>query len=223
MRQHALNQAMLRSLGSRSTTKKGIPPGYVEVAGLIQFRTGINPFPKGRFPDLRIVPLNRKVDSVERAPFINDDGSFYSILKRGTAYDVQWMYYFGSRETWARIHVDAEGPTRDSMVLPYPNLIKPDSTSRPNLSQAPGQNPDSAVVLPPVKPPDAETFDTSKLPNPPQTFQQQCVWEEIRHATTPTFKAAAHNKLAEYYESIGEKSLAEKEKAKGEYWKTVKD
>src|ERR1051326_6462322 len=53
MRQSPANQAMLRNIaGVRSAQQ--LPADYVEFAGQIVFPHGKNPFPRGRFPDLRI-------------------------------------------------------------------------------------------------------------------------------------------------------------------------
>jgi hypothetical protein len=110
MRQSAANSAMLRSLGG-SGSRTMVPPDYVEVAGVFAFVRG-NPFPKGRFPDLRIRCANPSADSVERGPFISQaEGgppAFYTVLKRGQTYDFYWMYTFGGKEQFASFSMPAD-------------------------------------------------------------------------------------------------------------------
>lgn len=57
-------------------------------------------------------------------------------------------------------------------------------------------------------------FDTSGLPNPPTTFEEQRLWDEIQTASRyPELAAATHLKLADYYERRGLSALAQKERA----------
>jgi hypothetical protein len=57
-------------------------------------------------------------------------------------------------------------------------------------------------------------FDTSGLPQPPTTFEEQLLWEDVRAArSNPTFAARAHAKLASYYENKGLNTLAARERA----------
>lgn len=58
------------------------------------------------------------------------------------------------------------------------------------------------------------TFDTSGLPNPPTTFEEQQLWDEIQFARQhPELAARAHEKLAAYYERKGLTALAALERA----------
>lgn len=57
-------------------------------------------------------------------------------------------------------------------------------------------------------------FDTSALPNPPTTFEEQQLWEEIRTARVyPDLAAQAHLKLAAYDDRKGLIALAARERA----------
>lgn len=117
MRQSAANQAMLQALAGTRDPRR-VPPDYVEFAGLIVFPGG-NPFPKGRLPDLRIEARDKSADPVERAPFVDDSGGFYTVFKKGQTYDVSWMYYFGGRETFASIYVKPEGSPQRGLAIEY--------------------------------------------------------------------------------------------------------
>ncbi|MBI1898169.1 MAG: hypothetical protein HYS04_16785, partial [Acidobacteria bacterium] len=120
MRQGARDMAMISALG-RGTGREPLPPDYIEFAGVISFAKG-NPFPGGHLPDLRIACRNRSADPVERSPHINDeDGSFYTVFKRGQVYDLSWMYYFGGREKFASIAIDADGPKQRMATFVYPS------------------------------------------------------------------------------------------------------
>ncbi len=57
-------------------------------------------------------------------------------------------------------------------------------------------------------------FDTSGLPDPPTTFAEQRLWDEILTACRyPELAPAAHARLAEYYERRGLTGLAARERA----------
>src|ERR1044071_7895176 len=118
MRQSPANQAMLRNIaGVRSAQQ--LPADYVEFAGQIVFPHGKNPFPRGRFPDLRIRARNQSSDSVERAPFVDNEGGFYTVFKRGQSYEFYWMYFAGSKERFAVINIDPNGPRQRKVAIPY--------------------------------------------------------------------------------------------------------
>lgn len=135
MRRSAENRAMISSLAGRRG-HEGLPAGYVEFAGQIVFPDG-NPFPDRRLPDLRIVPRDRNADPVERAPRLDRDGAFYTIFRKGETYDLYWMYYFGSRERFATIHVRVEGPRERKLAIPYRVRRKADTApSRPSVSRS---------------------------------------------------------------------------------------
>ena len=91
----------------------------VEVAGQIVFPNGNNPFPGGHFPDLRIRCRNQDVDSVERAPFVNDDGKFNTVFQRGQTYDFYWMGFIGGKEKFATVSIEANGPPQQKLKVPY--------------------------------------------------------------------------------------------------------
>jgi len=138
MRRSAANRAMLQSLAGKGSSKK-LPADYVEFAGQIVFPEG-NPFPKGQLPDLRISTSGKGADPVERAPHIDQDGSFYTVLKKGVTYDFYWMHYFGSREKFATLHVQQEGARQRKVSIEY----------RPSQSttNAPSQKPAPSVEQP---------------------------------------------------------------------------
>jgi hypothetical protein len=104
MRESSRNQAMLASLSRSGKATSGVPQDYVEVAALLVFPDG-NPFPAKRLPDLRILCRNPSADPVERAPWIDENTGFYTILRKGETYDLFWMYYFGGREKFAEISI----------------------------------------------------------------------------------------------------------------------
>ena len=119
MRQSAQNMAMRQQLGGGTRTQP-VPPDYVEVAGEFTFPQG-NPFPNGRLPDLRIKCDQPGADSVERAPSIlRDDRQvvFYTVLRKGYSYSFQWMYYFGSKETFAAWSVPGDSPMQVTHIFP---------------------------------------------------------------------------------------------------------
>lgn len=239
MREMATNQAMLRSLSPGSTAPLGkipVPPGYIEVAGEIRFQDGNNPFPDGRLPDLHLVAEDHDADPVLRSPYVGQDRSFYAVLKRGVTYDVQWMYYFGSLETWAKIAVTPKDSRHRVVKLVYSAAdtsetsteaasTTPSSSTGETPTKGAGQasasnqsEPQSGAAAEVQPPPDADHFDTSALPDPPQTFEEQQIWSSIRSASTPTLKAEAHARLAEFYRREGKAKLAEAEKKKAAYW-----
>lgn len=58
-------------------------------------------------------------------------------------------------------------------------------------------------------------FDTSRLPDPPTTFTEQKLWQEIQNARrNPALADQAHKDLADYYDSKGYSDLAAKERTK---------
>ena len=130
MRQSAANQAMLRSIaGARSVQQ--LPADYVEFAGQIVFPHGKNPFPRGRFPDLRIRCRNQSADNVERAPFVDDEGGFYTVFMKGQSYDFYWMYFAGGKEKFAVININSDGPRQRKVAIPYsPGVMSQLTTSR---------------------------------------------------------------------------------------------
>jgi len=138
MRRSAANRAMLQSLAGKGNSKK-LPADYVEFAGQIVFPEG-NPFPKDQLPDLRIEARDKGADPVERAPSIDKDGSFYTVFKKGVTYDLYWMYYFGSREKFATLHVRQEGERQRKVSIEY---RPPQSTAN-----APSQSPAASVEQP---------------------------------------------------------------------------
>ncbi|MBF0548207.1 MAG: hypothetical protein HQM08_27470 [Candidatus Riflebacteria bacterium] len=117
MRQSAANQAMIQSLHGKGGGNK-LPADYIEFAGQISFPQG-NPFPKGKIPDLRIVCRDKNADAIERAPHVDKDGNFYTPLKKGQTYDLYWMYYFGSKEKFATLNVQAKGPNQRKANFEY--------------------------------------------------------------------------------------------------------
>jgi hypothetical protein len=233
MRRTAANQAMLRALGG-SRGRAPIPAGYVEVAGRIVFPGG-NPFPKQRIPDLRIRCRDLQADRVERAPFVAGNGGFYTVLQRGRSYDFFWMGYFGSLEKFATATVPEAGAAQRTLSIPY----RMGSVSGSDPGRAPVRRPSpgtasastspsgSAPASPSAPAPgsritaaDADTFDLTEFPKSPGTFEEQCIMEAIRDATTSPLKAQAHDRLAEYYERKGLSTLAGAEQQRAEYWRS---
>lgn len=90
-----------------------IPANYVEFCGVITFPGGVNPFPGGRFPDLRIRCRDQVADDVERAPYIYPTGAFYTLLMKGQTYDLYWFQYFGigKPQRFGTVHIGT-GPSR---------------------------------------------------------------------------------------------------------------
>ena len=238
MRQSAANRAMLQSLGSRSGGRAAeLPPDYIEAAGRIVFPKG-NPFPDKRLPDLRIMCHNREADSVERAPFIDRQGGFYVVLKRGQHYDFSWMYYFGSKEKFLTLNVRTDQPRQSKYVIeysPHGSRAYPVITFTGNgtVDTSPETLPDT---LPPVMNPhqagdtptergpsrvplDTGRYDLSGFPRQPTNFEEQQVMEAIHTATTSGLKAFAHSKLAKYYQGKGDDRRARVESAKADYWR----
>jgi hypothetical protein len=143
MRESAANKAMIQSLAPTGAASQGLPADYVELVGQIQFPGG-NPFPSGRLPDLRIGCTDRQADGVERAPHLDPDGTFYTLLKRGQTYTLTWMYYFGSREQFFSLSVPPDSAAQCRANIPY------------RAGQKPGQAvPVASATSPPQTPPGA--------------------------------------------------------------------
>jgi hypothetical protein len=214
MRKSAANQAMLKAL-MRKHGGQQLPADYIEFAGRIVFPEG-NPFPKQRIPDLRIKCRDSQADDVERAPFVDDEGGFYTVFKRGQSYDLYWMYAFGSREKFASIFIKPDGPARRKHVFEYRPHASDNRGSEVDWPAIPTRAPQQAAA-PPV---DVDTFDLSGFPPQPTNFEEQQVMEEIKYATTAALKALAHERLARYYEKRGDQRRAKAEYAKAAYWRS---
>ena len=214
MRASAANRAMLQTLAGPGRATRMVPPGYVEFAGLLAFPQG-NPFPGGRLPDLRIRCANPQVDPVERAPFLDRSGGFYTVLKRGQTYVFSWMYYFGSKEAFLRLQVPADAPSPWRKVLLVPTAAPRSQAAAPAVSAPPPAAPRPTLSLA-----EASRFDLSDFPPQPTTFEEQQVQEAIRTATTSGLKAFAHRKLAAYYAHKGDAARAREEAAKADFWST---
>jgi hypothetical protein len=215
MRKTASNQALIQSLGG-DRNRREISDDYIELAGQIIFPEG-NPFPKGQLPDLRINCLDKSADEVERAPFIDSDGVFYTVLKKGQSYDVSWMYYFGSREKFSTIVMRPDGPKQRKLAIEY-RTGSQDTGSRNREKDQPAavdsNRGRSANSL------DFNHYDLSGFPRQPTNFEEQLVLEEIKYAKDPASKARAHEKLARYYEKRGDRKRANDEFEKSEYWQS---
>ena len=216
MRSTAANQAILRSLG-KSADPRALPPDYVEFAGAIVFPGGKNPFSGGRFPDLRIVATDKAADkaadSVERAPFIDENGGFYTVFKKAQTYNVSWMYYFGSREMFSSITVPANSPRQVRQAIEY-------KTPAPAATTIPAETPRSSAAAPqaeakPPIPPNVNTFDLSGVPRRPTTLEEQQILDDVSDPAS----YVAHERLARYYEKKGDKARAAAEYAKARYWR----
>ncbi len=217
MRRSAANRAMLQSL-SRSRGSGQVPPGYIEFAGVVSFPQG-NPFPKKRLPDLIIRCRDKQADSVERQPFVDDQGGFYTVFKRSETYDLYWSYYFGSKEKFATIAVPANAPSRLKQVIEYRASVA--QTSAPaNQAAATATVTTSEPAGPP---PRVDEFDLSGFPKVPTNFEEQQVLEDIRSAKTPALKTGAHDRLARYYEKRGDLRRAQAERSKADYWRSAKN
>ena len=214
MRKSAANQTMLKSLMRKRGTSQ-LPSDYIEFAGRIVFPAG-NPFPKQRIPDLRIKCRDQRADDIERAPFIDEEGGFYTVFKKGQTYDLYWMYYFGSREKFAAITISPDGPPQRKSVFEY-RLPSDNGGRHPDDDRPTPSLPSPKEVLRP--PANADEFDLSGFPRQPTNFEEQQVMEDIRSATTPALKASAHQRLARYYEKRGDQQRAKAEYAKAAYWR----
>jgi len=212
MRRSAANQAMMQQL-ARTRDYRRLPAGYVEGAGRIVFPKG-NPFPKKQLPDLRIRCRNQKADPVERAPFIDRQGGFYTVLKKGQTYDFYWMYYFGSREQFASLAIKPGAPRQCRFTIEY----RPSASIHTGTQELKEERSKGELL----KPKDADQFDLSGFPQQPTSFEEQQVMEAIDSAATPALKADAHERLARYYEKAGDTQKAKSEHAKAEYWRSVK-
>lgn len=211
MRQTAANQAMMRSL-ARTTDPQKLPPEYVEFAGQITFPGG-NPFPAQRLPDLRIVSRNQAADEVERAPFVDDNAGFYTVLKKGQTYDLFWMYYFGSREQFASITVRPDAPRQIRQSIAY---TAPNTSAGTTAAQSQEVARPSPATPRPAAPANADRFDTSGLPRTPANFEEQQLAEIVREDGK---SALGHEKLAAYYEKKGDVARANAEREKANYWR----
>ncbi len=213
MRASAANRAMLQTLAGPGRGTRAVPPGYVEFAGLLAFPQG-NPFPGGRLPDLRIRCANPQADPVERAPFLDRSGGFYTVLKRGQTYVFSWMYYFGSKEAFLSLRVppDAPSPWRKELVVP---TAAPQPQAAAPAAAAPPAAPRPALSLA-----EASRFDLSDFPPQPTTFEEQQVLTAIQAASTSGLKAFAHRKLSQYYAHKGDQARAREEAAKADFWGT---
>ena len=216
MRQSAANQAMVRDIaGVRSAQQ--LPADFVEFAGQIVFSHGKNPFPRGRFPDLRIRPRNQNADRVERAPFVDDEGGFYTVLKRGQTYEFYWMYFAGSKERFAVINIDPDGPRQRKVAIPYSPGTTTQRSDGPSSSPYPRQidrsqrDREANVNLSLAY---AKSFDLSGVPNPPRNFEEQQLLEYGRGSGTSW---SEHEKLANYYDRKGDTRRAKAEHEKAQY------
>ena len=216
MRKSAANQAMLKSLMRKRGTQQ-LSSDYVEFAGRIVFPEG-NPFPKQRVPDLRIKCRDQAADDLERAPFIDEEGGFYTVFKKGQTYDLYWMYYFGSHEKFASITIRFDGPAQRKFIFEYRTPSNNDQPERHRPT--PVQNSPREISPPLTSPPaKVDEFDLSGFPQQPTNFEEQQVMEDIRSATSPALKADAHERLARYYEKRGDTQRAKSEYAKAAYWR----
>lgn len=229
MRQSAANMAMLQSLGGASA-RQPVPPDYSEVSGIFTFVQG-NPFPKNRLPDLRILCANQTADPVERSPFITqsegEPPSFYTVLRRGQTYQFSWMYYFGGKEVFATLTV----PSNDGKQLRMVVSVDRKGAGRIQFAGNPPTN-DASDPLTPASGSQAGADAPSQvgpdlwalqgLPNPPTTPDEEQVIAMIHTAKSPGTKAAAHQRLAEYWETKGEPAKAKRERARAQYWTSVR-
>ena len=215
MEHSAANQAMIQAVAGTGNFQK-LPPDYVEIAGRIVFPGG-NPFPDKELPDLRIDCVNQHVDAVDRAPFLNNQAEFYTVLKRGQTYDFYWFYYFGSREKFARITVSSRGARRRKLVIVYRWKGSAKTSHKPDMSvHSTSRHP--TVSQSEVHPVHVNEYDLSDFPKQPTNFEEQLVQAAINSASTSELKAEAHTKLAKYYEKKGDKHRASAEFAKARYW-----
>lgn len=134
MRKSAANLAILRSLGGARGPVR-LPANYIEFAGQITFPAG-NPFPKKQLPDLRIVCRDQSADSVDRAPFVDDSGGFYTVFKKGQTYDFLWMYTFGGRDKFASLTIETSAPRQLKYIFAYrlnspTRVVRVDSAAQP--------------------------------------------------------------------------------------------
>ena len=219
MRQSAANQAMLRSIaGARSVRES--PPDFVEFAGQIVFPDGRNPFPGGHFPDLRIKSTDANADAVERAPFVSEDGGFYSVFKKGQSYDVSWMYMMGGREKFFSLTIDPNAPRQLKQAIPYTpgksNDVNREGASGSELGESPNSPSRNPGANSDQTPADVSVFDLSGVPNPPTTFLEQQLLDLARSNVTSW---RDHEKLAKYYQTKGDAQRANAEFARAKYWR----
>ncbi len=89
------------------------PPEYAGFAVKFYF-AGRNPFPDGRFSDIRIACRKHEADSVERSPTVTTSSTsrpgFWTALKRGQSYDFFWVSFLGQRSIFGSWTVPTNAP-----------------------------------------------------------------------------------------------------------------
>lgn len=224
MRKSAENWALYKALSGSADYRK-LPGDYIELAGMILFPGG-NPFPDKRIPDLRIRCRNLLADTVERAPRLDKQGGFYTVLKKGQIYDFYWLSNSGTREIFKSVTVNRDGMKQRKATFEY-NLRKlaPVGTfPSPNPSPAPAKiqmQPENAATPEDLPLSENDQFDLSEFPAQPENFDAQLIDDAMRAAQTPLMKAFAHQMLGDYYFKRGDSAKAEAEYLKAKYWRTL--
>lgn len=191
MRKTPSNQAMLRALmGTNIVTE--LPPDYVEVAGTITFPDG-NPFPDQRLPELRISCRDQGADSVLRSPRMDESGHFYTVFKRGHAYEFYWKQA-GGKERFCTLQLRPDAQLRQKLTVPYRSPSQVASTAQSADSK--GFARDFSVV--------SREYDLAGFPARPVSEDTVKISDAIKSATGTMARANAHEMLANYYKEKGD-------------------
>jgi hypothetical protein len=114
-------------------------------------------------------------------------------------------------------------PTSGGQPAPQPPRTNADGLGdlmRSFPPGAPGTGPQAGAEASSQRGPDL--WALSGLPKPPTTPEEEQVWAMIHTAKSPGTKAAAHQRLAEYWEAKGEQAKAGRERARAQYWANLR-
>jgi len=229
---------------TKTARRLGLTPreqvGFVSVLGQFVFTKG-NRFPGGQLPELQIRCVDQMADGAERGPsYINQQGQtpyFFTRLKRGQTYKFGWLYYLGTKDQFGTWSVPENAPKRIRLVIYYEsakgmNRFKmsspdepvdlrsadsPSSSAQPEISRRSNAPPVEAERNANPRPPHANLFDLSGVPDPPTTFEEQQLLQLRRHDGTSWYD---HEKLAQYYEKRRDLPRAKAEDEKAKFWKS---
>ncbi|MDB6111725.1 MAG: hypothetical protein JWR69_3475, partial [Pedosphaera sp.] len=202
MRKTPTSQAMLRALTGTNIVMD-LPPDYVEVAGTITFPDG-NPFPDQQLPELKIVCRDQNSDSVVRSPRLDESGHFYTVLKKGKAYEFYWKKP-SSKERFCTLELRPDAQPRQKLTVPY----------RPPGQAGAGRT-DDTKPLPRNFSVVSKEYDLAGFPAQPTSEETVKIAEAIKTATGTSARANAHELLANYYKDKGDgiRARSEFKKAK---------
>ena len=91
-----------------------------EVALIVSFPTG-NPFPKGRVPNLTVLGPDGKDTGAYpyTSKSVTNQAAYYLLIPKGADYTLQWLYFAGSKEVFAKFRVPDSAPQRMAVLIPY--------------------------------------------------------------------------------------------------------